>query len=214
MGTREMKYLSFKKKLQGYPYFTTAIFGALAGSEKTLYNQVNKWVKEGKVVRLRKGLFTLNDDERRVGISKKLIANILYSPSYISLEYALSHYGMIPEAVYAVTSLSTKKTQKFSNRFGEFLYRNIKRDAFFGFEALKDEFGFDCLIASPEKALMDYLYLNVEAASEFDESFIEESLRLQNIERLDFRKMTKFAEKMKSKKLLKFVRTLKGWVKK
>lgn len=209
-----MKYSLFKKKLRKCPYFTSAIFKGLSVSEKTLYNQMDKWVRSGDVIKLRKGLFTLNDEERKVGLSKKLIANILYPPSYISLEYALSFYGMIPEAVFALTSVSTKKTQKFSNPFGDFLYRNIKREAFFGFRIAKDEFGVVFLIATPEKALLDYFYFNIPAASRLDETFFDESLRLQNTDQLDFRRMMQIAKKMKRKKLITAVRILTAWAKK
>lgn len=210
-----MKYKLFKKKLQEYPYFTSAIFYSLAGkAEKTLYNQLDKWVKAGDVVKLRRGLFTLSDNERKVGLSKKLTANVLYPNSYISLEFALSYYGMIPEAVFTITSVSTQKTKKFTNAFGEFLYKNIKKNAFFGFQTVKDEFGVDCLIATPEKALLDHFYFNVPASLKIDGSFFEDSLRLQNTEQLDMKKMRSFAKKMNNQKSLKIVEQLTEWIKK
>lgn len=203
-----MKYKLFKKKMQGRPYFTSAIFKALATNEKTVHNQIVSWIKNGDVVKLRRGFFTLSDQERKVGLSKKLIANTIYSPSYISLEFALSFYGMIPEAVFSVTSVTTKKTQKFTNTFGEFLYKSIKKEFFFGFQTTKDEFGFDCFLATPEKALLDYLYFNVSANTKINNNFFGESLRLQNLELLDLEKIQKMAKKIGSTKINKMVTIL------
>jgi hypothetical protein len=98
------------------------------------------------------------------------IAFRLYSPSYISLEKALSVYGIIPEMVYGITSVTPKTTREFRNKFGDFTYRHIKPTLFFGYREDKER---RCLMAEPEKALLDYLYLNLskidpcEAAEEF-----------------------------------------------
>lgn len=214
IGITEMKNTLFKKKLANYPYFTSAIYPALGTSKKTLYNQVDKWTKTGEVIRLRKGLFTLNNEDRRIGLSRRLIANVLYSPSYVSLESALSFYGMIPDAVFTTTSVTSKKTQRFKNAFGEFTYRSIKKNAFFGFVVVKDEFGSDCFIATPEKALLDFIYLNVSAKTKIDSSFFDGSMRLQNAEHLNIKKMMKMAKQMESKKLEATIKKLIEWRKK
>lgn len=61
------------------------------------------------------------------------IANKIYKPSYISLQYALSHYGMIPEAVMQVTSVTSLKTMQFKNEFGEYFYQTVKPELMFGY---------------------------------------------------------------------------------
>ncbi|MFH0800524.1 MAG: hypothetical protein V2A66_10155 [Pseudomonadota bacterium] len=213
IGVRDMKCTEFKKKLRKYPYITTAVFGSFPGSQKTLYNQINQWVKTGEVVKLRRGLYTLNEDDRKVGLSLNLAANAIYSPSYVSLESALSHYGMIPEAVFAVTSVTAKKTQSFSNPLGQFIYRSVKKAAFFGFTAVRDEFGFDCLVALPEKALLDYLYFNAPSRGPAWVSFFDESMRLQNADQLDLKKIEEMAAKMGSRKLTGAIAALKKWMK-
>lgn len=85
------------------------------------------------------------------------IANRLYAPSYLSLEYALAHYRMIPETVYSVTSVTTRTTRTFTAGGRSYEYSRIKRKAFTGYRNLKTEAGV-ILIAEPEKALADYLY--------------------------------------------------------
>lgn len=208
-----MKYKDFKKKLSKYPYFTSAIYGTLASSPQLIHNQVNSWVKNGEVVKLKRGLYTLNDEDRKVGLSKGFLANLLYSPSYISLEFALAYYDLIPEAVYSVTSLTTKKTQEFSNMYGRFYYRNIKKTAFTGFVSEKDEFGFDFLIALPEKAIVDYLYYNVSARLKLEDSYFLESMRLQNYENLNISRLREFAAKMDSRKMTGIIEALCSFVK-
>lgn len=209
-----MIYRDFKNAICSYPYFTSAIFGGLTASPRVLQNQVNKWVLRGDLIKLRRGLYTLNPNERKVGLSKKLLANVLYSPSYISLEYALSFYDMIPEGVYAITSISARKTSEFTNELGVFIYKSIKTDAFFGFTSQKDEFGYNCLIATPEKALLDYFYFNVPAAQKIKEDFFDESMRLQNISQIDLKKLKDYAQEMNVKKILKIVEVLEKWLEK
>ena len=89
-------------------------------------------------------------------------ANRIYSPSYISLHTALSHYGIIPEATIQITSITTLKTRSFSNAFGQYTYKSVKPALFFGFvlKALPD--GRTYRLATPEKALVDLLYLYPE----------------------------------------------------
>jgi predicted transcriptional regulator of viral defense system len=85
------------------------------------------------------------------------IANRLYAPSYLSLEYALAHYRMIPETVYSMTSVTTKITRTFTAEGRSYEYSRIKRKAFTGYRNFKTDAGV-ILIAEPEKALADYLY--------------------------------------------------------
>jgi predicted transcriptional regulator of viral defense system len=106
------------------------------------------------------------------------IANKIYWPSYISLETAFSHYGWIPEAVFTLTSISTRKTQVFDTPFGQFRYASIKPSLFFGYQLLYHE-GYGIKIAEPEKALLDFLYLSPHIASLSD----LEGLRL-NLEQI------------------------------
>jgi len=208
-----MKLQDLKKKLNEYPYVTDAVFYTQGAARKTIKNQLVEWCKKGHVIKLKKGIYTLNNEERKVGLSKKLIANVLYHPSYISLEYALEYYQMIPEAVFSVTSVTPKKTQKFSNPFGQFVYKNIKRNLLFGYISMKYEFNYDILIATPEKALLDFFYLKTPFTMEIEDSYFEESLRLQNIEQLDNTKMEIMAKKFNSVKINKILRAFLKWKK-
>ena len=85
------------------------------------------------------------------------MANRLYGPSYISLEYALAYYRFIPETVYTVTSVTTKITREFAAQGKSYEYSRIKRKAYTGYQLIK-EGQVSILMAVPEKALVDYCY--------------------------------------------------------
>jgi len=107
----------------------------------------------GLLLRFKKGLYGLKTDLP----SEEEIANRLYQPSYISFEYALAYYNMLPEMTYAVTSATTKSTRTFMVDNKLFSYATIKQDAYTGYSLVKRE-GKSFFMAEPEKALVDYLY--------------------------------------------------------
>lgn len=110
-------------------------------------------LKEDLLTRLKKGFYTLKTDPP----AEEEIANALYKPSYVSFEYALAYYGLIPEIVYLVTSATTKPTRLFETDHLAFGYYTIKTKAYTGYIlAKREEKRF--LIAEPEKAVVDYLY--------------------------------------------------------
>ncbi len=110
-------------------------------------------VKEGFLSRLKRGIYMLKTDQP----SEEEIANAIYKPSYISFEYALAYYNLIPEMVYTITSATTKPTRLFDVSGKVFSYQTIKKEAFTGYSLNKigDKI---FLIAEKEKALIDYLY--------------------------------------------------------
>src|SRR3989338_1042202 len=130
-----MKYEDLVRKVQNLPCFDETFLGK--EFSQTFRNQLSRWTKDGKVIRLKKGLYTLPLHKQKKEPSFMLISNILYSPSYISLEYALDFYGLIPEAVFSLTSISTRKTKSFTNPLCTFFYRSVKPSLFFGYEKIK-----------------------------------------------------------------------------
>ncbi len=108
---------------------------------------------EGLLVRLKQGSYVLKTDPP----DEEEIANALYKPSYLSFEYALSKYGIIPESIYSITSATTKPTRLFTSDDKAFSYYTIKADVYTGYILDKKE-GRGILIAEPEKALTDFLY--------------------------------------------------------
>jgi len=148
----------------------------------TVKQYLSRWKKSGLIASLRRGLYELVFPERRI-LSDLYLANKIYSPSYVSLETALSHYSMIPEVAMAVMSVSSKPTRRFKNHHGLFLYRSVQPKAFSGY-TLESYDGFDVLIAEPEKALADFLYLNTLHSQSFDpKAFRLDSKRVARLNR-------------------------------
>jgi len=127
------------------------------------------------------------------------IANKIYKPSYISLEMALSHYNFIPEAVFAYTSVTSRKTKELNNELGSFYYRNIKEELFFGYTIIQQG-GINYKLAEPEKALLDFLYLRADIKTAED----LESLRINPFsykENIDQKKLNRYLEYFNSNTL-------------
>lgn len=141
-------------KEKGIALFTPREFSWIFSTSprKTRYF-LETYTKQGLFVRLKKDLYALKDKMP----NEEVIANALYRPSYISLEYALARHGIIPEMPYTVTSVTTKATASFDVLGKEFTYRKTKIGAYTGY-APEKVFGKTVFIAEPEKALADYLY--------------------------------------------------------
>lgn len=150
-----MKYENLLKTIQA-PYFSRG--DHLLDGQKLFDYQISLWVKKGNLLRLKNGMYAFAKDKGK--IKGEEIAAFLYEPSYLSLESALAWHGFIPEMVYAYVSLTARTNRKFTNAFGTFLYRHIKPELFWGYTEIKTEHG-HYLLAEPEKALLDYLYLNL-----------------------------------------------------
>lgn len=151
-----MKYLQFRK--QWWKLGCFSINQILSWQPDFNRFNLNNWLKKGYLVKLRKEWYAFSEC-LEIPDFGQYIANRIYMPSYISLHSALSHYGMIPEAILKVTSVSTRKTTEFKNDFGDYTYQKIKAEMMFGFEPKAMADGRSILFATPEKALLDLLYL-------------------------------------------------------
>ena len=156
-----MKYYGIKEKLSKEIIFSVEDIFIIDPEfrRQTLYD----WEKEGKVIKLRNQRYIFADNKPS-DTDLYTVANKLYSPSYVSLELALNHYGIIPEAVLEITSITTNKTMRFKTALGNFSYGTIKPNLFFGYTLVQDH-DHVYKIASIEKAILDYLYLNNNVAS-------------------------------------------------
>ena len=146
--------------------------------------------KKGVLVRLKRGLYVVSPDISGKELSIGLIANHLYGPSYVSLHWALSWYGLIPERVYTMTSVTTRHTRMFENAMGRFTYRGVSKDYFpIGITGREEE-GVHYLMATPEKALCDMLMQEKHVPDQSVSSlgiFFEEDMRidLDDIRQMD-----------------------------
>jgi len=204
-----MKFGDFKVKFRDLPLLPTrVVFGKASGAD---LNQLDRWCKQGLLLQLRRGLYIFGKDERRIEPSRLYLAGQLYQPSYISLEYALSRYGLIPERVVDMTSVSTKKTARFTNDFGTFIYQTVKPSAFRGFISGKDEAGLPYFIAEPEKAVADFVYLNLKKiAAGAAEKTLLESFRFQNLGSLKKNKIAAYFDLFNNTKMREIGAVLRG----
>lgn len=151
-----MNFLQFKDQL-----FELACFNlhqVYAWQPDFDRNNLTRWVQKGYLVRLRQGYFAFPEYRDKPDYAL-YFANRIYRPSYISLHTALSFYGMIPEAVIQITSVTSLKTAYFRNDFGEYSYKTMKENLLFGYDLKSMVDNRILQFASPEKALLDLLYL-------------------------------------------------------
>jgi predicted transcriptional regulator of viral defense system len=158
--------------------------------------QLSRWMKQGKVVGLRRGMYTLSETYRRTPLTPAVLANPLYRPSYLSGLWALGHYDLIPERVVRFTSVTPRVPRRFENPFGVFDYRNIKQDAFFG--SSSTEVGSQkFLVAEPEKALLDHWHLT---EGEWTSQRLDE-MRYQHVAQVDAARLRLYAQRFRSPRL-------------
>ena len=121
-------------------------------------NNLSRWIQKGYLLRLKQGFYTFPEYRQKPDFAL-YFANQIYNPSYISLHTALAFYGMIPEGVVQITSVTALKTASFRNDFGEYAYKSVKNNLMFGYELKKMADRRAIHFATPEKALLDLLYL-------------------------------------------------------
>lgn len=200
-----MKFEDLLNKVADLPCFTT-IFLAAGRNLAQIRLQLNRWVKGGRLIKLHKGLYTLAEPYRKIKPEPFCIANGLKSASYVSLQSALAWYGLIPEFVPVITSVTTGRPQTIETPMGRFDFRHINRSFFWGYQQVELTAGQAAFIARPEKALIDLVYLTPRGDKE---EFIEE-LRIQNLKQIDKAILREFAEKTQSPKLKRALKNIES----
>ncbi len=126
-------------------------------SRQQLNTQLYRWANQGKIIRLKQGLYLFAG----IDINDFVVSNLLYRPSYVSLESVLNNHGMIPDVPWATTAVNPMTSKTYQSKLGRFSYHKLKPDLFYGFRLVSDEqSGLEYRVAEPEKALLDWLYVN------------------------------------------------------
>ncbi len=188
-----MRWKELQHIIQDQPLFETSLLLTGNVTRHNAQRQLSDWTAVQKIIQLRRGVYALPDKSPHPFI----VANRLVMGSYVSLQMALSYYHLIPEHVAVVTSITTQRPGKFENQFGRFNYRHITSSLFYGIDyrlLVGDEYAY---VATPEKALLDLIYLRPQG----DSNAYIESLRLQNLEILDIDQLHRFAEQSGKPKL-------------
>lgn len=171
--------------------------------------KIKRMVASGQLTPIIKGLY-----ETEQNTPSHLLAASIYGPSYISFEFALAYYGLIPEAVYACTSATfgKLKMKKYDTPFGLFTYRDVPAEAYpYGIVAYEEN-GYGYLLASPEKAICDQLYKMPPIANQKElEQLLFENLRIDELElkKLNNNDMIKLSDKYHCSNLKHFAAWLK-----
>lgn len=198
-----MKNEVFYLKELAIPEVTTTMLLGVFSDYKNPQKKIYDLSQKGLICPIKQGVYLVTNDLGLRPYSKEILAQLIYGPSYISLETALSNYGYIPERVTTTTSVCLGRGKSFSTPVGEFEFHHIKEELYSLGVQLKEVFkGSFCQYATPEKALLDFLYLK-ETKGEFKNSkdyfnYILDSYRLDldTIEGdISLKKLQSFAEK-------------------
>lgn len=204
-----MQYLDLKTQLKDFPVFSIKDIEKLDSSFHK--QRLSEWQKKGYVKKVRQGFYIFSDLEMNEQILFT-IANRIYEPSYISLEMALSIFGIIPESVYGITSVTSQKTRNIKTPVGDFIYRHIQPELMFGYE-LREHDGNHYQIAELEKAILDYLYFNSKI-NDF-ESF--EGIRfniLETKEKINVERFNKYLNAFNNKALARRAKKFLNYINK
>lgn len=175
-----MNFLQFKEKFFNLSILTTdQVYTWYPNFDR---NNFTRWLSKGLIIKLRKGVYTF-PEYKSLPHYPFYFANKIYKPSYISLHSALAFYGLIPESVLQITSVTTLKTESFVNDVGEYSYKTIKKNLMFGYHHKEIDNDKKFMIAIPEKAIIDFLYLYPQYNTEgdilnlrFDEDILTETI--------------------------------------
>lgn len=167
--------------------------------------QLSRWMKDGKIIGVRRGMYVLSPIYRRRPLNTAILANQLYSPSYLSGQWALGYYDMIPEHVVWFTSVTSRVPRRFESVVGVFDYRNIKQSLLFGY-GTRNVGDQEVVVADPEKALLDYWHLN---AGEWTLPRLAE-MRYQNREKVSGERLREYGVRFDSPRL---TRAVERWLK-
>ncbi|GBU25536.1 hypothetical protein R83H12_02186 [Fibrobacteria bacterium R8-3-H12] len=199
-----MNYLSFEKVFK--PFGIVSVSQIRATQQVFDKNNFGRWEKQGLLIKLRNGYWAFADIARTQGFAI-YAAGKIYKPSYISLGTALAFHKIIPKAANDIESVSSLKTSTFENSLGTFSYKKIKPSLMFGYNAMGKN-GFAFFMASPEKAILDLLYLSPSYNSEKEMRNLRlDGYFMQN--NLDWKKLIAFAKKFQKQVILEKIALLK-----
>jgi len=180
-----MRFAALLAIVEDAPVFETGFLLAGEVDPADVRRQLSRWVKGGRLLQLRRGLYALAPPYRKVTPHPFVVANRLVRGSYVSLQSALAYHGLIPEHVPVTTSMTTGRPQRRENPLGSFEYHHVRKDLLTGYRLESVGDGQEALVATPAKALADLVGLVPGADSR---AYLSE-LRLQGLERIDIREL-------------------------
>jgi predicted transcriptional regulator of viral defense system len=199
-----MEFTELLDIVEAEPVFETGLLLTGNVNPRGIRRQLSRWRQSGKIYQLRRGLYCLAPPFQKTSPHPFLVANRMLPASYVSLQSALAFYGMIPEYVPVATSVTTSRPASWHNPLGIFDFRHIQTPLFSGFRFIDLGEKQRAFVATPEKALLDLIYL--EPAGDTPDYLTE--LRLSNLDQLDWQYLKNFAKLSSKPKLLRAVAAL------
>lgn len=170
---------------------------SLLADYKAPHRKISGLLKSKVLIRIKKGLYVLGEEYRNNPINLAIVANLIYGPSYVSQEFALQYYGLIPERVEVITSMTNKRNKIYVTPIGRFTYTYLNTKKFqvgINWQNLGGEVYF--LMASPEKAIADILsqHRSIKTVTELQQHLIE-NMRVDetDLKKLDPTRLAKIA---------------------
>lgn len=202
-----MNQLLKTKKLNNLSYFDKNTLSQFVEvSDNSLYANIKRWLKSGTFIPLKKGLYVTSDyilSQKNIASYTAFIANKLREPSYLSMDTVLQTYNIVSESVYGFTSVTLKSKRIYKNRFGLFVYRNIKKELFDGYE-IKQMDDFNIKVATKPKALFDWFYYKLFRIKDVDAQLIETfRLNYDTFTATELNAFARYCETTQTKKMLK-----------
>jgi hypothetical protein len=204
-----MKFDELLASTSKQPFFETGLLLAGTVDPTDVRRQLSRWARAGRVIQLRRGLYSLASPYQQTRAHPFLIANSLLPGSYVSLHSALAYYGLIPEYVAQTLSVTTQRPSRWRNALGDFRFQHLAPHLFFGYQQVGFTSGQEGFIALPEKALLDLVHLTPDG----DDPVYLAGLRLQNLERLDPQRLQMLAGRAGKPKWLRAASRISALIK-
>jgi hypothetical protein len=183
--------------------------GKSEGARKVI---VHRAVSKGEILRLKPGLFLLAKKFCKTHAHPFVIAGMLHSPSHVSLESALSHHGLIPEALFQVSCVTSARSRSYKTPVGVFSFQRVPLNYLrAGVESLKIDKNSWAFIATPLRAIADLVYLRREVRWEIEGlSFLTESMRIEieDLRNMSLKGIDDLCESFRNKRTLDYIKKL------
>ena len=203
-----MKFGDLLASAARLPFFETGLLLAGSVDPDDVRRQLSRWVQAGRVIQLRRGLYTLAEPYQQTPPHPFLVANAMLPGSYVSLQSALAYYGLIPEYVAQTLSVTARRPAAWRNPLGDFRFQHLAPHLFYGYQQVTLAPGGQAFLALPEKALLDLVHLTPSG----DSLGFLDGLRLQNLERLDQERLLAIARRAGKPKWLRAAEQIRALI--
>lgn len=201
-----MNWTDFLKIVVKLPVINTENLYAGISDPAGIEVQISRWSKAGKLIQLKRGMYLLAEPYRLIDPYDPYIAAVLKKPSYVSMEKALEYHNMIPEAVTVYTSITAKRKSRYVSEAGIFDYSYINKSLFWGYDSVTVNKQ-TAFIANCEKAILDFFYIR---KADISLDYLNE-LRLQNVKKINTKKLFEYAQRFKRPKMLYAARLIEKY---